>query len=661
VAGLRTLAAVYALGVVPGYVVQRHLFRLHLGGPFEILASSLLLGTLITPLLWYGLSCAGLSAVFYPLAFALAVGLPFARGWHRQAGLRLSRLVVPSESAIFWVALGLAVLWTSRFDLAAVQGDRVVIQPHDDHLFHVALVAELARGVPPSKVPFMACVDKLGYHLMPDVWCDMIRRMAGVDAMQAYFYLAQPLCYVFLCFACYLAMVRRFGRMAATVGAVCLLGFAGYHNSRCLFTNWLLTYLHSSYPSMFGLMGTFLILYYASTLDVQQPRGSLLAMSILSVLLLWYKANFALVVAPAVAVLCVVVLARKRDYGWMAVCVGAQTLLTTVHYLTNSSADYRPTLAFAPFGFIRHLWWQGTQWLKELDGPWWVLAGRSALNGIRWRVESLPESLKWPVIYLLCVVYLFHWGLVVVPYAAVRCGFGRLRSPARAFDLLTLLLLSGALVGLVLFPIEPRCVWNISKHVLALVYALVFALMGPVVCDLVWHILRRGKPVITLAAPLLLVVFAANAYALCHRTLWNTAFARQVVPRDHYECYRYIQRCTSPDATILQPRFYRGPFASGLTQRRAVMDCALGFDWTPPIRRTLSEMEAFYSGTDPGAALRMLRRYGVDNVIADRSLVSSAGYGGFLSEAFRSGTMAVFRVEPEGGEPAPHASGTARS
>ncbi len=642
--GIRALAAVYVLGVIPGYLVQHHVFGLRARTLFETLLSSLLLGTLLTPMLWYVLCWIGLSALFFPLMFAVGLAVPVACRWHRQAADRLQRLVTVSEAPILWLALGLAVLWCSRFDLVTIRDGQAVIQPHDDHLFHVSLVAEMARGVPPATAPFIACVDKLAYHLMPDVWCDMVRRVAGVNAREAYFYLAQPFCYVLITFACYLALVGRFGRAAAIVGAGCVLAFAGYPDSRCLLTNWLLTFLHSSYPSMLGLVGVFLILYYVSRTTPDRYRAPLLLMSILSALLLWYKANFALVMVPAVAVCCLVVLVRRRDFRWLLLCVGVQGLLFAIRFVENASADYQPTLVLDPFGFIRYLWLHGTLWLKQLQGSHPLSFAAPALEAVRWRVEALPELLRWPVAYGLCMVYLFHLGMIIVPYAILRCGFCRRQSQARTVDYLMLLIFLVCLGGFAFFPIQPGWAYNICKHIVGLVYALLFALMGPALCDLVRRGWRRGNITKAATVGLLGVAFVGNAYALCHRTLWNRAYVRHSISEGTYACYRYIEQSTPQDAMILQPRFDRGPCSSGLTLRRSAQELALGFHWGPEIKQLLSGLKSFYAGTEPATARSVLTHYGVDYVVADRSLPGRAGYDPFLAEVFHAGEMAVYRV-----------------
>jgi hypothetical protein len=545
----------------------------------------------------------------------------------------------------------LAILWSSQLDLVAFRGGQVVVLPHDDHLLHTSLIAELARGVPPVTVPFMAIADKWAYHHLPDVWCDMVRRVAGIDARDTYFYLALPLRYVFVAFACYLALVRRFGRPAAIIGAFCVLAFTGYHGSQFLFTNWLLTYLYWNFPTSFGLVGVFLILYYVSAMDRERPRRLLLLISILSVLLFWHKANFALVVVPAVTVFSVLILARQHDYRWMLVCMTVQGLLVGVRYLDISTADLPAPLAFEPLKFVRYMWWKGTLWLKALNesGSVWLALPVQALLAIRRNVDALPGLLKWPVVFVLCMVYLFHLGIVVGVLARIRCGFGRLRSQASMVDVLILLILLFCAVGFILLPVQKRLVWNVSMHIFALVYALLFALMGPVLCDLVRSLKHASRPVIAVAAVVLSGAFVGNAYALGKKAFGPTSDMQDVISQSQYACYRYVEAATPQDAMVLHPRFEVGLKAGAmLTQRRVVLEWGTpSWERRRDLRQIRSDLRAFYSGVDAGEARAILDQYTVDYVIANRSLPGTAEYAPFLAEVFTSGDMAVYQVDKD--------------
>lgn len=643
--GLRAFVALYALGVVPGYLVQRYVLRLSHRTPFEDLASSWLLGTLLVPALWYVCCCVGISLIFYPTMLALATTAPFALGWHRNVAARLRNLVSTTEAPVLWLALGLAVLWSWQLDLVSFRDGQVLVLPHNDHMVHTSWLAELARGTPPETIPFIACLDKSAYHYLPDVWCDMIRRFAGTDARTAYFCLALPLRYVLVCLACYLALVGRFGRTAAVVGSACVLAFTGYHGSWFVLTNPLLTYLYWNFPASFGLCSVLLILYLVSLLNRDQPRPILLGISMLSGLLLWHKANFALVTMPAVAVLCGLVLLRRRDYGWLLACLAMQAMLVGIRMWDSATSDLSPEMVFEPFRFVSYMWWKGTLWIKaHADAESiWITLPIQAMMSVQRNVNALPAILKWPAVLILCLAYAFQVGIPVAVYARLRCGFGRFRPRANPVDVVVLTILLSCAAGFVLLPIQRALVWNISMHLFALVTVLLLMLMGPVLCDLVTRALRGGRTATTVGAIVLALALVGNTYALGRKALGPTADVQDVITPDLYACYRYVEAATPRDAMILHPRFEQGLMSAGLlTQRRIVLEPTL--DGQCDMRAILSDLRVFYAGTNSTRARVALDRYGVDYVVADRSLPRRAGYESFLTEVFHANNMAVFRT-----------------
>ncbi|MBN1346108.1 MAG: hypothetical protein JXQ73_25700 [Phycisphaerae bacterium] len=641
--GVKAIAALYVLCVVPGYFIQVRVLGIRATLPFETLASSLLLGALLTPFLWYALCCAGLSAVFYPGMVLLAAAVPVRYGWHRRIGVRMKGLVTPADAPVLWLAIILAILWSWRLvPFETIREGQVTILQHVDHLVHTTLVAELSRGIPAEAIPFIAGPTKWAYHYMPDVWCDMIRRMVGTDARDAYFFLALPLRYVFLTLGCYLALLRRFGRVGALAGAACMLMVVGYPYSWILLTNWLLSFLHESYPTPFGLCGFFLILYYASMLDRGHLRGTLMLTAVLSALLLWHKANFALVVVPAVAIFSAVVLIRAHDVRWLFACLAAQGLIVGVHQLSMWGADFGTTFVMAPGAFLNDLWCK-----LSLPGE----MPSHAVDVFRRTVNGFPRILRWPVVFVTCMAHTFHVGFIIGVYAVVRCGFGRRRPRLEHFDLLVLLVLLLCFVGFVIFPVQKGMVLNVSFHLWALVYAILFGLLGPVLCDLMRRLATCKRRAFIAGTALLALAFAGNAYALGRKVFGPLPYHCDVMDVDLYRCFRYIESSTPRDAVVMQPRFLEGWMgAAGITQRRTVLDGAR--IWRPVYDDTalmLADLQAFYGGgIAPRCARDIVDRYGADYVVAEAGLPDSSGYDSFLTEVFRSGGMVVFQVKPLG-------------
>ena len=631
VAGARAVAALYFLGIVPGYLTQRFLFRIPSTTPFETLLSSLLLGVLVTPFLWYALCNVGMSGVFAPLMLALGVGAPIALGWHRRTGSRLRRLITAADAPILWLTLLLVVVWSFQTTLLETRDGQVVIVPHSEHSQHASWAVELSRGVPAATTPSIAHAGNWGYHYMPDVWCDMMRRAADVDPITAYFHIALPFRYLLVSLGCYLMLVGRFGRLAALAGAACMLAFV--EPARFSFPKGWLSYLHYSYPTAFGLTGVLLCLYYASTAERERPRGPLLLASILSVLLLWYKANFALAVVPAVALWVVVVLVKRRDYRWLALCLGVQGLLAAIRYVELSGAELRASLVLAPWAFVQ--WW------------WNSLAMPSAAKEVLGQtLAGMPELLRWPTILAICIIHRFHIGLLVVLFLVLGMGFARRRPRMQLFDLLFVLILSCCVAGFVLFPVQSdqAWVWNVSMHVWALVSALVFALMGPALCHLVRGAMRHGTMAAAAVCACLLVGTVYNTLALRREALWATRVSSGVISEGFHACCRYIEASTAPDAVILQPKFEDYIFVSMLTQRRSVLEYAIALAPWYDIDPIAADLSRFYSGMTTEAARDLLDRYQVDYVLADTRAFTPPADESLLRKVFSNKDTTVYRV-----------------
>lgn len=640
VVGARALVGLYLLGWLPGYLVQRYLLRIPQATSFETLVSSLLLGTLLTPLIWYALCAAGAGAVFFPAMLVLGVIVPIAGARHRTGRSGSTPGITAADAGVLWLTLVMVVLWSGPIALVEVRGGRVFIMPYTDHIHHMVFVSELARGVPPKVLPYIAGAKKWAYHHMPEVWCDLIRRTTGTDARTAYFFLALPLRYVFVCLACYLALVRRFGRPAAMVGVFCLLAWVGLPD-RVWFENPFPDLLFHSYPTGFGLTGVFLILYYVSFIRSGSCRVPLLLSSILSVFLMWYKANLAVAVIPAVVVVNLWVLLKRRDGRWLILCLAVQAGLFALRMVELHAADVRDALVVAPMAFLDWYWdmvgrmWWGSRWATDTFN-----------HTVRPAVDGLPPLLRELTQYVVLMVRKFHLGLVVVPYLVFRCGFGRTRASVDPFDRLALLILAACFVGFAFAPVHKHLVWNLPKQMFFLVDALLLALMGPMVVDIIRRRIRSGALSTLGTSAVLVVVLLYNGVGLFGKVLPAVRGQGREVNPHLLACCRYVETSTPPDATVLHPMF-RGPHHAPalIMQRRMVLGFGNVWRHFYDTERMMSELDAFYAGNDPTSASEVLRRYRVDYVIADRTLPERAGYEALLNPVFGSGEFGVFRVE----------------
>lgn len=657
VAILRTLVGLCVLGIAPGYLVQRLLIGTKGRRPLEVLASSLLLGSVCTPLVWYAANLLHLAPVFWVGLIVLAVTVSI-RWWRSDSILDVLWEIKPSETLPLWIGLLLAMAWSASLHPVAVSVDGVTVRTALDHQFHLAWIAELGRSTPPATAPFLAPDLCWAYHYLPDMWCDLLRRVSGTDLLTAYYRIALPLRYVLISLACSLALHRRFGRIGAALAAVTMFGWVGAsHATSALscppLTNWLASYFAWNLPSGPGLVTVFLILYAVSLAGPTTSRGPLLLAAFLAALLFWYKANFALVVLPAVLLFVCARQLKHRDFRGLAICVGMLLCMMAGFYLSTRSADLRAVLVFAPFRFIDHMWWKGSDLLVGLKPDALSQPAADCVRTLRYVIESLPTMLRQPAVFITCMIYLFHISIVVGLLATWRCRFGREKGSAGDVDRLMLLILACTFVGFVVLPVQDGYAFNVSFHNFAIVNALLLALAGPVLVD-VFRLAWRARPVVRAGVLVVLVgVASLNAYAMTLGGAASQSDAEHTMSRGFHACCEHIRRHAPREAIVLHPEYTRGHMgASVVAQRRIVLDCAPWWvcQWKGKITPRVEACDAFYAGIDPARARVWLSRREVTHVIAERALPERAGYTHFLREVFAHDGMAVFRFEPVGGD-----------
>ncbi len=641
-AGARAVLALYVLNVVPGYLALRFVFRFRAARPFEMMLASLVTGSLIVPLLWYVLCALRIDAPFFPAMYVLAVALPLTAGWHRSPAARLRSLITPADAPALWVALALTILWSWHLALVQAHGTTVTVLPYQDHSLHATFVAELARGVPMATVPNVAGAEQWAYHLLPDVWAEMMRRATGLGARDAYLYLALPLRYLLVAAGFYLSLVPRFGRAGAIAGVAAALGVAGIAGDK-IFDNGLLLYLHASYPTAFGLAGVGMVLYSASLTRTGSPRGPLLLASFLSVLLLWHKANLALPVAPAVAILSATILIKRRDLRWLGLCLGVQAAMTLVRFWELSAADLHGSFVFNRVNYL-YTWWN-------------TLYRPPGLAGLATTIEALPMLVRWPLIYTICTLITFHVGLMSVPFLVARWRRRRGEDRADAGDSLTLLILACSAAGFVLLPVQQDAAYNVAAHIVYMVYAIMFTLLGAAAWSLAACLVRRGRLATGVVVIVAVLALVANGTAL-PKTMRATIRPSGVIDSSLYRAYRFIESDAPADALVLVPD-YRMPTVGGLlTGRRTVLERAemwrLFCDTAPLIR----DIDTFYRGNEPAEARAVLDRHGIDYVVTTSAREAASATDALLAEVFRDGASAVFRVEPRNQLAARQRSGT---
>ncbi len=643
VVALKAVAALYFLCFAPGYAVMRYVFGIRRLRGWQQAIASFVLGVVVTPPVWYLLRWVNWEWLFVPTMVLLGVALFWHGRWIRLLKCRrLVRLVRPGDGMILWLALGLAVLWSYSMTVVEFKDGEAHIMPYRDHASHFTVINELGRAMPLEALPFVAGATGFGYHLMPDVWCDMIRHATGTDSQTAYFFIALTIRYIFFSMACYLSLLPRFGRAAAFSGVLVTLAAAGSLSyavgmlKTVMFSNWLLHYLHCNYPAAFGLSIVFMIIFLVSLKSRVELERRLFLVSFLSGLLLWYKANLTLAVAPAVALLVTITLWRRRAYGWWAACAGMQCGLAALRQLELSQVDCGPALIFQPGAFLA--WW----WDRLVAVlPGWPM---DSLIGDGQAVELLSAPWQWLAVLIICCVSMFHVGLVAVPYLFARCGVKRFGATANGGDLLCVLILVITVLGWMVFPVQELEPGNISFALRVLVCAVVFPICGVMLWGIVNWARSRGRLVTAVVAASVGVCCVADLPQLEKSALWHTRYRHDVVSRGFYDCCRYIRDNAADDAVVIQPR-PDSPWTVGLlTQRRIVLEMEQlwrdGFFNTIPL---LADVKHFFSTADPALARRIVERYGVDYVVAD-TRSSELPDGEWLEVVYRSGDSVVMRV-----------------
>ncbi len=650
---LRVLAGLYVLGIAPGYLVQRLVVRSGGRTPFEIATSSLLLGVLLTPFAWYLANAGGMPMLFWMLVGIGGVAAPIVWRRSRHSLTKSLERIELSETLSLWGGVALTLMWGMVATLATPvhTSEGIVSRIGMDHQFHLGWMAEFARGIPAAMGPFMAPDHRWAYHCLPDLWCDLLRRISGTDIDTAYFRVALPLRYVLISLACYLGLHRRFGRIGAGLSALAMFGWLGASHVRSFMpcpplTNWLATYFDWNPPSGPALVAIFLTLYFVSLARGRGTRGNLVIASGLAGLLFWNKANLALVVVPAVLLFVGVRLLLRRDVRGLALSAAVFLGIVAAFYLSVRSADLRSVLVFAPFRFMHYLWWEGSECLAGLKPAMLAGASADAVRTLRYGVDCLPSVLRPPAIFAICMTYLFHVGIVVGVLAVWRRGFGRRQGRLGDVDRLMLLILGFTLIGFVLLPVQRGFTFNLGLHNFAVVHALLLALAGPVLASLIASAWRSGRKVFIGTIVAVVCVVGVNAYAMTAGGGTRQSDATHVISPDTYACYGWIKRHTPKDAIILHPGYSHGSLAACvLTQRRQVLDCAPWWScqWPRVVLPRIEACMAFYRGMEPDAARAWLEEREVDYVITKRGFPGRAAYAPFLREEFTHGDQAVSR------------------
>ncbi len=630
---VKSVLGLYFLNVIPGYLILQSLLRFRPQSKFEMLIASLLTGALVAPMLWYLLAWLHVGIIFMPMCCLLGAVVPIKLRWYRHLGRRLQLLVRPQDSWVLWLTLGFVLLWSYQLGIVEIRTDGVAVLPYRDHRLHATFVAELLRNMPMESMPCLAGAKKWAYHHMPDVWAAMMARFTGASANHAYMYIALVMRYIFVGLGIYLALVRRFGRLGAAAGLVFMLGVSGVPGVRLL-TYQFTGYLHNSFPTAFGIVAVCLTLYAVSLPNKKRYRPGLLLAAMMSVLLLWHKANFALVVAPAVSLLIAVTLLCKkdRDYTWLLVCAAAQISLTLVRYVDLSSADVHLTFVFNGVNYM-YTWW------KTLDVP-------LALSAFKQPIEQLPVLLRWPIIYASCATFTFHVGLISFVFLLTRWWRSTAAKISRRGDLLTLLILIAAGIGFVVLPVQKDADYNVSAHIGFLVEALLLSMLGPALLHVISRVPAYAHRV-AMPAVCMMVVMLVGVTVRLQSMNHPSVTPEDILSSSTYAAYQYIQANTSADAVVLVKAHEAQSIAGMLTQRRIVLERSDTWRLFYDTKKILADVNGFYEQPMSPSSVQMLRRYEVNYLVTTEIQPKLGDSRIHFEEVFRQGDIAVYRVDEE--------------
>ncbi len=315
---------------------------------------------------WLGLS---LGAVVAAVSLASAAIL-LARARWRWPARRL-----PVELGLISLAFVAAAACVPRLGAVRWRGDELVVSTYLDHLFHASIVHELLRAVPPRQMPFFAGERFWSYHFYGDVSDAVVSLVGGWHPLAVHLGGGGLLIW-FLMVLGLTVTARRLARslLGAPVLTFLFLGGVTLEDASR-------RYLSDNTPAVFGVA----VLTAVVLLLWPRPRpsdGRVRLAGFLAGGLYFYKANFFLVAAPAVAAVGVVWLIGRepRRMLWLALggVAGAVGPLAW-HAMSPRRAG---GIGFEYGLYMRYL--AGLQSLELSTSPW-----GPALYFVQWLVTEV--------------------------------------------------------------------------------------------------------------------------------------------------------------------------------------------------------------------------------------------------------------------------------
>lgn len=547
--------------------------------------------------------------VALPLAVAGFV-VSFRRVDARAAGERL-RADAPFLLLLPLLAVGVAP-W---IDVGFETPDGYALTGYYDHLLHTATLFEWDRGIPPQQMPHLAGEPWWPYHNGTDALAWLPFHYLGVSPFAAHDVALRGLSLVLAALGVGVVVRRVSG--SAWTGAVFTAFFVVPLGSQ----HDVLLNLSQNSPSSVALSCLPALLLALAHHHVAPSRSLAAAVGLAAAALFLTKANFFLLVAPGLGLAGLLLMRAGRTAdAAIAAGAGAVVIVPTSLYLGQIDVVRGPTLGYGQFG----------EWA----------AGRADLLS-HWAAGA-PDGLRAPLAAALWIVHaggaawaLALLGLVVavrrsdrlVPWQGVVAGA------------------VGGLVFLVLFVVDENArqltAWNIAFPLLFPVRLAVWTGAGVGLAALFARLperVRRPGPWV-----LFLTAGALLAPALGRPPVQDGT----LLPHPWLDAARYLRDETAPEAVVLTyANVWGATFTSGIAGRRVVVERpVLMFATFASTADRLADLEIVFRSDDPSVVHALLSERGVTHLIVRDARRLRLPEPTGLTEVFRSGDVAVLRVD----------------
>ena len=520
----------------------------------------------------------------HPLVPCLAGLALVAVAFRRRAGL------VAKPARDLWVLALVAIVVLARMSNAGYlvpRGDQVGVVGYLDQLYHIGIIDELGRGVPPLEMPWVAGEPFWAYHIFGDLFEATLVRWGGLDPFVVRHLLAPALVWTWIALGLFV-VVRRWTRsaVAGALAVVCYFAPFGQQAEH-------LQYLEHNAPAGYGLVIVLAMIFAVTRCERDAARGADVALGFLCGALFMFKANYFLYVAAGYATWVAITFVRDRPTAIRSAAAGALSLGPLAVYIVFL-APSRP-MSFEYGAFATYL-------ASTDDALAQMVADMGPVTG------PLVAVLVF-TIGRVCSVY----GLATVSGLFVASRDDRLaRGPWMG------MVAASAVVwiAILLLVVEPDrgrfASWNVAGHTMPVPRLVAMAGGVWALCSLgqgLWRRVDRRLMVGALLAAQLLIT--ADAFTAAEPTpyvkLYRSTYGllsrlRTELPDDAV----LMSNVLTKDATVI----------SAVTGRRVVVERSETLKYyVESVRRRVDDVAEAYRTPDAARFSTIAERYGVTHVL----------------------------------------------